>query len=36
MIEVLPAAGGSASDVDDILTYGGLPITKVEGIIKID
>ena len=25
MIEVLPAAGGSASDVDDILTYGGLP-----------
>ncbi len=26
MIEVLPAAGGSASDVDDILTYGGVPI----------
>jgi hypothetical protein len=36
LIEILPPSGGVAADVDDILTYGGLPITKVEGVIRID
>ena len=36
LIEILPPSGGVAADVDDILTFGGLPIMKVEGVIRID
>lgn len=36
LIEILPPSGGVATDVDDILKVGGLPITKVEGVIRIE
>jgi len=35
MIEILPEGTNNASTVAGILTYGGLPVQKVEGIIKI-
>ncbi len=36
LIEILPLLRGAATDVDDILLYGGLPITKVKGLIRIE
>ena len=36
LIEILPLLRGAATEVDDILMYGGLPITKVKGLIRID
>ena len=36
MIEILPLLRGAATDVDDIMLYGGLPITKVKGLIRIE
>ena len=36
LIEILPLLRGAATDVDDILMYSGLPITKVKGLIRIE
>jgi len=36
LIEILPLLRGAATEVDDILLYGGLPITKVKGLIRIE
>ena len=36
LIEILPLLRGAATDVDDVLLYGGLPITKVKGLIRIE
>ena len=36
LIEILPLLQGAATEVDDILLYGGLPITKVKGLIRIE
>jgi hypothetical protein len=36
LIEILPPLRGVATDADDILMYGGLPITKVTGLIRIE
>ena len=36
LIEILPLLRGAATDVDAILLYGGLPITKVKGLIRIE